>query len=60
MITFLGEKLLIRFALCMYREILSVCLCAFFQFGFEGGMWDLIVSDHSPSFYLLYVSRRRI
>ena len=60
MTTFLGEKLLIRLALCGYREILSICLCASFPFGIEGGMWDLIVPDHCPSFYFLYVSRRRI
>ena len=25
------------------RERLSVCVCVSFPFGFEGGMWDLIV-----------------
>ena len=35
-------------------------LCASFPFGFEGGMWNLIVADHCPSFYFLYVSRCRI
>ena len=60
MITFLREKLLIRFALYGYHEMLSICLCASFPFGFEGGMWDLIVPDHCPAFYILYVSRRRI
>ena len=24
-------------------HIVSVCMCASFPFGFEGGMWDLIV-----------------
>ena len=52
---FWGEKLLIRVALCGYRESLSICLCASFPFGFEGGMWDLVVPDHCPSFYFLYV-----
>ena len=56
MITFLGEKLLIRFALCYYREILSICVCASFPFGFEGRMWDLIVPHHCPSF-LLFVCK---
>ena len=27
----------------VYRECLSIRLCASFPFGFEGGMWDLIV-----------------
>ena len=53
MITFLGEKLLIRFDLCGYREIFSICLCASFPFDFKGGMWDLIVPDHCLSFYFL-------
>ena len=43
MITFFGEKLSIRFALCGYREILSICLCASFSFSFEGGILGLIV-----------------
>ena len=30
-----------------------VCVCASFPFGFEGGVWDLIVvvPDHCLSFY---------
>ena len=56
----MGEKLLFRFALCGYRGILSICLCVSFPFGFEGEMLDLIVPDRCPSFYFLYVSRRRI
>ena len=27
----------------VFRQRLSVCLCASFRFGFDGGMWDLIV-----------------
>ena len=39
-------------------EHLSTCVCASFSFGFEGGMWDLIVltvliSDHCSSFTFL-------
>ena len=36
-----GKELFIRFAVRVFRERLSVCLCASFPFGFEGGMWDL-------------------
>ena len=32
-----------------------ICECTSFPFGFEGGVWDLVVlfPDHCPSFYLL-------
>ena len=40
----LGKELFIRFTLCVLRGRLSICECASFPFGFEGGMWDLIVS----------------
>ena len=33
----------IRFTIRVFRERLSVCVCASFPFGFEGGMWELIV-----------------
>ena len=41
--------------LCVFRERLSICMCASFPSGFEDGMWDLIVllSDNYLSFYLL-------
>ena len=34
-----------------------VCVCASFPFGFEGGMWDLIVlvPDHCLSFYFICI-----
>ena len=37
----------------VFRERLSVCLFASFPYGFEGGMWDLIVfiPDDRLSFY---------
>ena len=37
------------------REHLSVCVRSSFPFGFEGGIWDLIIffSDHCLSFALL-------
>ena len=49
-----GNKLFIRFAVSVFRERLSICVCAFFHLGFEGGMWDLIVlvSDYCLSFIL--------
>ena len=36
-----------------FRKLLSVCVFSYFPFGFEGRMWDLIVSvpDHCLSFY---------
>ena len=43
-----GKELFIRFTVHVFRERLSICVCVFFLFGFEGGLWDLIVyvSDH--------------
>ena len=37
-----------------FRESLSIVACASFPFGFESGMWDLIVlvPDHCLSFLL--------
>ena len=39
----------------VYCKTLSICMCASFTFGFEGGMWDLIeqvlVPDHCLYFY---------
>ena len=39
----------------VFRERLSICMCASFPFGFEDGVWDLIVLrvtlDHCLSFY---------
>ena len=53
-----GKELLIRFTAIAFRKMLSVCIFSYFPFGFEGRMWDLIVSvpDHCLSFYfdLLY------
>ena len=38
-----------------FRELLSIYVFSYFPFGFEGRMWDLIVSvpDHCLSFYLI-------
>ena len=39
----------IRVIVSVFRERVSVCVCASLPFGFEGETWDLIVivSDHS-------------
>ena len=36
-----------------FRRLLSIYVFSYFPFGFEGRMWDLIVSvpDHCLSFY---------
>ena len=39
-----GKKLFIRFIASAFRELLSVYVFSYFPFGFEGRMWDLIVS----------------
>ena len=38
-----------------FRKLLSVYIFSYFPFGFEGRMWDLIVSvpDYCLSFYVL-------
>ena len=49
-----GKELFIRLTVRVFRERLSICVCASFPFGFEGWMWDLIVlvPDHCLSSYL--------
>ena len=41
-----------------FRKLLSVFVFSYFPFGFEGRMWDLIVSvpDHCLSFYFSFSS----
>ena len=43
----------IRFTTSAFRKLLSIYVFSYFPFGFEGRMWDLIVSvpDHCLSFY---------
>ena len=43
------------FKLC--KKMLSIYVFSCFPFGFEGRMWDLIVSvpDHCLSFYFIFV-----
>ena len=52
MTTYLGE-MFIRFTASAFRKLLSIYVFSYFTFGFEGRMWDLIVSvpDHCLSFY---------
>ena len=48
-----GKELFIRFTASAFRKLLSIYVFSCFPFGFEGRMWDLIVSvpDHCLSFY---------
>ena len=43
----------IRFTASAFRKLPSIYVFSYFPFGFEGRMWDLIVSvpDHCLSFY---------
>ena len=54
MTTYLGKELFIRFTASAFRKLPSIYVFSYFPFGFEGRMWDLIVSvpDHCLSFYL--------
>ena len=42
------------FEVARFRKLPSIYVFSYFPFGFEGRMWDLIVSvpDHCLSFYL--------
>ena len=44
----------ILFAASAFRKLSSIYVFSYFPFGFEGRIWDLIVSvpDHCLSFYL--------
>ena len=55
-----GKELFIRFTASAFRKLPSIYEFSYFHFGFEGRMWDLIVSvpDHCLSFY--FVSTRTI
>ena len=56
MTTCLEKELFIRFTARAFRKLLSISVFSYFPFGFEGRMWDLIVSvpDHCLSFYSEY------
>ena len=46
----------ILFAASAFRKLSSIYVFSYFPFGFEGRIWDLIVSvpDNCLSFYLAY------
>ena len=48
-----GKELFIRFTASAFCKLPSIYVFSYFPFGFEGRMWDLIVSvpDHCLSFY---------
>ena len=48
-----GKELFIRFTASAFRKLLAIYVFSYFPFGFEGRMWDLIVSvpDYCLSFY---------
>ena len=48
-----GKEQFIQFTARAFRKLLSIYVFSFFSFGFEGRIWDLIVSvpDHCLSFY---------
>ena len=53
-----GNELFIRFTASAFRKLSSMYVFSYFPFGFEGRIWDLIVSvpDHCLSFYFFYFS----
>ena len=53
-----GKELFIRFTASTFRKLLSVYVFSYFPFGFEGRMWDLIVSvpDHCLFVYFRHVA----
>ena len=53
MTTYFLKELFIRFTASAFRKMLSINVLIYFPFGFEGRMWDIIVSvpDHCLSFY---------
>ena len=48
-----GKELFIRFTASAFGKLPSIYVFSYFPFGFEGRMWDLIVSvpDFCLSFY---------
>ena len=51
--TTIWKELFIRFTASAFRKLPSIYAFSYFSLGFEGRMWDLIVSvpDHCLSFY---------
>ena len=52
-----GKELFVLFAAGAFRELSSIYVFSYFPFGFEGRIWDLIVSvpDHCLSFYFINI-----
>ena len=50
------RKLLSIYVFSSFRKLLSINVFSYFAFGFEGRIWDLIISvpGHCLSFYLVY------
>ena len=53
MTTYLGKSCSFDLPTSAFHKLRSVYVFSYFPFGFEGRMWDLIVSvpDHCLSFY---------
>ena len=53
-----GKELIILFTASAFRKLPSIYVFSYFPFGFEGRIWDLIVSvpDHCLSFYFGFSS----
>ena len=51
-----GKELFILFAASAFRKLSPIYVFSYFPFGFEGRIWDLIVSvpDHCLSFYFRF------
>ena len=62
MTTCLEKELFIRFTASAFRKLLSIYVFSHFPFGFEGRMWDMIVSvpDLCLSFYFSLNSHCRV
>ena len=58
MTTFLGKSCSFRLPRVPFVKLSSIYVFSYFPFGFEGRIWDLIVSvpDHCLSFYFAYQS----
>ena len=50
-----GKELFIRFTARAFRKLLSIYVFSYFHFGFEGRIWDLIVSFPGNLFFLLFM-----
>ena len=53
-----GKELFIRFSASAFRKLPSIYVFGYFPFGFEGRMWDLIVSV--PDQLLIFLLRKLV